>query len=405
VWVWLRQALIGVLIAGASVAPVWAANPEAYRLNETAVAEVRRGHHEAALDLLVRAAALDPGDTSIRSNLARVRTVVGHRLAQAGRVQEAEVQYRAALDADPREAGAWIGLGELQLRQRDPREAAEAFRRAVELRPEDAETRIRLGQASYNLGDLPTALSEWERAAAMRPDDAALRERVTRVRREAEIQAGYRAKESQHFAVVYEGRRQDDLGQEFVRLLEQAYVDVGYVLGAYPRAPVSVIFYADVDFAPATGLSTDVGGFYNRLDGKIRIALRGLTPGDPRLASLVTHEYTHALIYAVGRGNNPPRWVHEGLAVHMEQRRAPQYKEDARRRARASRLESLQSAPYVMGSVAVEYLIDRYGMATMRLLLQRLGEGKEFPQAFQETFGTDLATFEQTVRDVVTRGY
>ena len=401
----LRQVLVAALIAGAGVAPARAASPEAYRLNEAAVAEVRRGHHDAALDLLVRAVSLDPGDAAIRSNLARVRTVVGHRLVHAGRVQEAEVQYRAALDADPREAGAWIGLGELQLRQRDPRDAAEAFRRAVELRPEDAETRIRLGQAYYNLGDLPAALSEWERAAATRPDDAVLRERIARVRREAEIQAGYRAKESQHFAVVYEGRRQDDLGQEFVRLLEQAYLDVGYVLGAYPSAPVPVVFYSEVDFAPATGLATDIGGFYNRLDGKIRIALRGLTPGDTRLGSVVTHEYTHALIYAVGRGNNPPRWMHEGLAVHMEQRRAPQYKEEARRRARAGQLESLQSSPYVMGSVAVEYLIDRYGMATMRLLLQRLGEGKEFAQAFQETFRTDLATFERTVRDVVTRGY
>jgi tetratricopeptide (TPR) repeat protein len=401
----LRQALIGALIAGASVAPAWAANPEALRLNEAAVAEVRRGHHEAALDLLVRAVALDPGDASIRSNLARVRTVVGHRLTQAGRLQEAEVQYRAALDADARETAAWIGLGELHLRQRDPREAVEAFRRAVELRPEDGDARMRLGQAYYNRGDLPAALSEWERAAAARPDDAALRERVARVRREAEIQGAYRAKESQHFAVVYEGRRAEDLGQEFVRLLEQAYLDVGYVLGAYPSEPVQVIFYADVDFAPATGLSTDIGGFYSRLDGKIRVALRGLKPGDPRLASLVTHEYTHALIYAVGRGNNPPRWVHEGLAIHMEQRRAPQYKEEARRRAHGSRLESLQASPYVMGSVAVEYLIDRYGMATMRLLLQRLGDGKEFSRAFQETFRTDLATFERTVRDVVTRGY
>jgi hypothetical protein len=141
------------------------------------------------------------------------------------------------------------------------------------------------------------------------------------------------------------------------------------------------------------------------LDGKIRVALRGLKPGDSRLSSLLTHEYTHALIYAVSRGNNPPRWVHEGLAVHMEQRRAPQNKEEARRRARASQLESPQSSPYVMGSVAIEHLVDRYGMSTMRLLLQRLGEGKSVPQAFQETFHTDLATFEQAVRDVVTRGY
>jgi len=334
-----------------------------------------------------------------------VRTVVGHRLAQAGRLREAEVQYRAALDVEPNQVAAWLGLGEVQLRQRDPRSAVEAFRRAVELNPEDSETRIRLGQAHYNGGDFAAAVAEWERAASMRPDDGALRERVARVRREAGIQSGYREKESQHFAVAYEGRRQEDLGQEFVRLLEQAYLEVGYVLGAYPSAAVPVIFYADVDFASATGHSTDVGGFYGRLDGKIRIALRGLKPGDARLSSLVTHEYTHALIYAVTRGNNPPRWVHEGLAVHMERDRTPRYRDEAHRLGRSGRLESLERSPYIMGSVAVEYLLDRYGMSTMRLLLQRLGEGKPFAEAFQETYRTDLAGFERTVRDVVTRGY
>ena len=402
---WVRRVLIAAIVAGGSAGPARALSPEAYRLNEAAVAEVRRGNHEAALELLVRASALDPDEAAIRSNLARVRTALGHRLAHAGRWQEAEVHYRAALDVDAREAAAWLGLGELQLRQRDPRDAVEAFRRAVELNPEDGEARLGLGQAYYNLGHLAAALSEWERAAALRPDDGALRERMARVRRETEIQSAYRAKESQHFAVVYEGGRPTDAGPELVRLLEQAYLDVGYVLGAYPSAAVPVVFYSDVDFAPATGFSTDIGGFYNRLDGKIRIAVRGLQPGDARLASLVRHEYTHALIYSVCRGNNPPRWVHEGLAIHMEQRRAPQYREEARRRARARQLESLHSSPYVMGSVAVEHLVERYGMATMRLLLQRLGEGKAFAQAFQETFQTDPMSFEQTLREVVTRGY
>jgi hypothetical protein len=58
-----------------------------------------------------------------------------------------------------------------------------------------------------------------------------------------------------------------------------------------------------------------------------------------------------------------------------------------------------------MGSVAIEYLIERYGMATIQLLLQRLGEGAPFADAFQRTFQTDLATLERAVGDFVSRGY
>jgi Flp pilus assembly protein TadD len=394
------------LLAVAAVAGLaFATKPEAYRLNEAAVSEARRGNHEAALDLLTQAASLDPRDVAIQGNLARIRIIVAHHWARSGRAREAELLYRAALDVEPAQVSAWLGLGELQLRQRDPRAAAEAFRRASSVDPSNADAAVGLGEAYYNQGELGLALAEWERASSLRPQDEALRARIASAEREAKVQAGYRSRDSQHFQVVYEGRRQDDVGRELVGILERAYNDVGYVLGAYPDHAVQTIFYSDQDFTAATGRSAQVGGYYHLLDGKIRIALRGLQPRDPSLAAILYHEYTHALIYAISRGNNPPRWVHEGLAVHMEQLRAPQFKDEAVRRARAGDLESIDRSPYVMGSVAVEYLVDRYGMATMRLLLHRLGEGKPFAQAFRETFQTDLASFEQTVRDVVTRGY
>jgi hypothetical protein len=50
-------------------------------------------------------------------------------------------------------------------------------------------------------------------------------------------------------------------------------------------------------------------------------------------------------------------------------------------------------------------LVERYGMSAVRALLQRLGEGRSFQEAFQDTFRTGPAGFEQTVRDFVTRGY
>jgi hypothetical protein len=147
------------------------------------------------------------------------------------------------------------------------------------------------------------------------------------------------------------------------------------------------------------------GGFYHLLDGKIRIALKGLTPGDPWLSSVLYHEYTHALIYAITRGNNPPRWVHEGLAVHLERQRVAQFKQEAIRRARAGVVPALDESPYTHGSVAIGYLVERYGMTGIQQFLRRMGEGQPFAQAFQETFRMDVATLQQNLWDLLGRGY
>jgi tetratricopeptide (TPR) repeat protein len=402
---WCGHGLTGLLIVAGMAVSVQAATPEAYRLNEAAIAEAQRGNHEAAIALLVRALRLDAGDEAIRKNLAGQRTVLGHRLLRSGQAQRAEEEYRAALELDASEVSALLGLGEVQLQRRDPRAAAETCRRALRIEPSNVNALICLGQAYYNQDDLTGALAEWHRALTLRPNDATLIASIARAEREARVQAGYRARDSQHFTVAYEGRRQDDIGEALVRVLERAYVDVGYALGAYPDYAVPTIFYPDQDFVAATGMTPDVGGFYHRMDGKIRIAVKGLKPGDPGLRAVAYHEYTHALIFAISRGNNPPRWIHEGLAVHMEDLRAPAFKEEAIRRQRAGRRETLDGSPYVMGSVAVGYLIERHGMGSLRTLLTRLGAGRPFREAFQETFQTDLATFEQAVRDVVIRGY
>ena len=403
--VWSLWAVWGLAVAWCLAAPVGAASPEAYRLNEAGVAEVRGGNIETGIELFGRALQLEPRDGGIRKNLARARIALGDRLLLTGQTQRAEEQYLASLEVDRTEVAGWLGLGDVQLKRRDPRGALDSFRRAAGLDPNSADALIGLGQAYYNQGDQGAALTEWRRAQTLRPDDTRLQERVTLAEREARVQEGYRSRDSHHFQVVYEGRRQEDVGQRLVQILEQAYDDIGYALGAYPDNEVQTIFYPDADFTAATGASTDVGGFYQSMDGKIRIALRGLRPEDPELRSVLYHEYTHALIFAISRGNNPPRWVHEGLAVQLEGRRAPSFKEEAIRRSRAGYRDTLDQSPYVLGSVALGLLVERYGMSAVRALLQRLGEGRSFQEAFQDTFRTGPASFEQTVRDFVTRGY
>lgn len=397
-----------VLCAGlvwAAAGPAWAASPEALRLNEMAVGLTAQGRYEDAAALFTQALRLSPNDEVIRRNLAGLRTRWGHQLLQAGSLERAQEQYQAALELASDEIGALLGLGDVQLRQRQPRAAVDSYGRAVGLDPRNPDASIRLGEAYYNQGDLGAALSAWERALALRPDDGRLRQRIEAVQREARVQSGYRSRDSQHFTVIYEGQRREDLGRELVQTLERAYADVGYELGAYPPYEIQTIFYSDADFQGATGISPRAGGFYHLLDGKIRIALKGLNPADPQLRSVLYHEYTHALVYAITRGKSPPRWMDEGLAVHMEKGRAPEFKQEAIRQARAGVVPVLEASPYVHGSVAVGHLIERYGMTRVRQLLQRLGDGLPFAAAFKEAFGMDLATFQQNVRDLLVRGY
>lgn len=387
--------------------PAGAASPEAERLNQRAVALTAQGRYEQAVALLTQALRLSPNDEVLRRNLAGVRTRWGHRLLQAGSLDQAQEQYQAALDLNPGELAALLGLGDAQIRRRAPRAALETYRQAVALDPRNAEASLRLGEAYYQLGDLTAALSEWERALHLRPEDAGLQERFQQVQREARVQGGYRARDSQHFTVVYEGERRDGVGRALLAVLERAYADVGYELGAYPSSDVQVIFYSERDFRDATGVPAALvgGGFYHLLDGKIRIALRGLVPEDPWLTSVLYHEYTHALIYAIARGNNPPRWVHEGLAVQMERRRAAAFKQEAIRRARDGVVPRLEASPYTQGSVAMGHLIERYGMPAIQQMLRRMGEGRSFAQAFQEAFRMDVAALERSLRDVLVRGY
>jgi tetratricopeptide (TPR) repeat protein len=378
-------------------------SPEAVRLNEAGIALARDGRYDDAAAVLARALALAPGDAVIRQNLARVRTALGHRHLARRQFGRAAEEYRAALDLAPDEVPALLGLGEAQLATRDPGAAAMSFRRAAGLDPRSADAHRGLGEACYNQGDLEGALTEWGRALALAPNDAALRERIQRVEREARVQGGYRARGSHHFTALYEGERQEAVGGRLVEILERAYADVGYILGGYPGQDVQVIFYADQDFSTATGVSPAAGGFYHLLDGKIRIAMRGLQLDDPVLGSIMYHEYAHALVYFLTRGNNPPRWMHEGLAVHVERQRAPEFRAEAVRQARAGRLPDLDASPYVHGSVAVETLIEQHGLTAIQALLGRLAQGQRFPQAFQETFRTDLATFQRELREALSR--
>ena len=88
------------------------------------------------------------------------------QLAQHGKIEEAEQEYRLGLALDPKSAEAHNNLAALYFQKHKFREAAAAFRKAHDLRPGDATISFNLGLALFSAGDPQAALTLLESGSA-----------------------------------------------------------------------------------------------------------------------------------------------------------------------------------------------------------------------------------------------
>ncbi|HEY0712127.1 MAG TPA: tetratricopeptide repeat protein, partial [Polyangia bacterium] len=115
--------------------------------------------------------------------------------------------------------------------------------------------------------------------------------------------------------------------------------------------------------------------------------------------SVLWHEYTHVVTLGL-TGNKIPRWLSEGISVHEEMARDPNWGQrmtPAYRRmilagelTPLSKMSSAFLSPktqqhlmfaYYQSALAVAYLVERHGLPTLRAVLTDLGRGVEINQA------------------------
>jgi Flp pilus assembly protein TadD len=126
-----------------------------------------QAQHRSALALqaaehMVQSAPKDAGS----------RNFLGAEYLRAGRVDEALVQLRAALELNPRHPEAHNNLGLAEQAKGRGAEAIAAFRRAVSLKPSDDSMHLNLANALNAAGRSDEAIAEWERTLAINPDSA-----------------------------------------------------------------------------------------------------------------------------------------------------------------------------------------------------------------------------------------
>src|SRR5512147_638152 len=334
------------------------------------------------------------------------------RYVREGMAQMKRGDYRAAQDSFESavryyDSGieAHAGLGMVYYNQREDRSAERELRRVLELDPRNAWAYEVLGEISYRNDDLDTAVSYWETAVTLDPSAARLRERLERVRKEQRTEKDFSRDVTSHFLTKYEGREKIEAGRIILRILEDAYAEVGRALSFYPDREIQVILYSGEQFREVTDAPGWSAGIY---DGKIRIPVGGIEKETPGLRRILYHEYTHAVV----RTLTPrcPTWLNEGLAQYFEGREVDSRQWNAlRRTALEDKLPSLRSLEgpftglgadraaytYLVSLSAVRYMIDSFGLYRVRYVLDELASGADAGKALAAGLALSSEEFER----------
>jgi tetratricopeptide (TPR) repeat protein len=93
----------------------------------------------------------------------------GVELHQAGFLNQAIIEYKAAIDADNRMESALSNLGVIYAAQRNYPKAKDAFCEALKLKPNNPTTLNGLGTVLYAQGQMDEATEKWKEALAADP--------------------------------------------------------------------------------------------------------------------------------------------------------------------------------------------------------------------------------------------
>ncbi|MCK4739855.1 MAG: hypothetical protein KAT46_07890 [Deltaproteobacteria bacterium] len=300
------------------------------------------------------------------------------------------------------------GLGDLK-------EAAEV----LEVIEDDAEALSLLASLYTRLsselklsGDTDLALEYYEKARATNiPLDKSFNKGVAKLRREQKAEAGFDKAEGSHFTVKFEGGENAEVGYIISLLLEEAYFFVGASIGYYPsasrqnNAKIGAVLYSKEQFRSVNRSAKWSGALY---DGRIKIPIGGITEKTKLLENLIVHEYTHAVVHRISKGQAPV-WLNEGLAQYLEGLRTKDKKAELAVQIDGKKisLRNLEGSfqrlsrgeaelAYALSLSATEYIINEFGLFSVRSILERLGKGQSLERAVSGSIYISYDNFEES---------
>jgi tetratricopeptide (TPR) repeat protein len=319
--------------------------------------------------------------------------------------------FKRAAELDETNPVILMNLAHAYWEQRDRALNEEFLMKLMKVAPEEPFPHLALADLLQEQDKLEEATHHLEQAADRARHDPRLQSylaTVTRkVRRAQSVESHMTAKSSSHFAVKFDGEEDQDTWIVVLEILEEAYREIGQKFSHFPSKPIMVVLHTKNSFQGATGSPAWADGLYDPTLGRIQIPTQGATTDRKWLASVLRHEYVHALLHdRLGASSVAlPTWLNEGLAMQLAGDAWPdldQAMSDVPMVPLTSLEGSWASLPtdtsmvaYLEANSATRYLIERWGMARVDELLNAFQAKSSVAAALQNKLFVSYEQFHR----------
>lgn len=320
--------------------------------------------------------------------------------------------FKNAADLDDSNPVILMNLAHAYWEQRNRALNAEFLMKLMKVAPDEPFPHLAMADLLQEQEELQEAAKHLDQAADLVRHDPTLQSYLatvtTKVRRTQSVESHMAARSSAHFVVKFDGEENQSTWISVLEILEEAYREIGQKFSHFPSKPIMVILHAKDSFQGATGSPAWADGLYDPTLGRIQIPTQGATTDRKWLASVLRHEYVHALLHDRMGANREalPTWLNEGLAMQLAGDAWPDLDQAMSGNIKVIPLTYLEGTwgalpasastlAYLEANSATRYLIERWGMATVDELLNALQTKSTIAAAIQDKLFVSYEQFQR----------
>ena len=295
------------------------------------------------------------------------------------------------------------------------------LKQAIVLMPQLSQPKNALGQLYMQTGQIDEARKTLDEAFKADPYHV----RVSNMRKVIKVLDDYESVTTDHFVVRADGKLDKMLARYMAEYLEEVYPELTTLFGFEPESRTQIEIYNT-----AKGLSGHqwfsarmVGlPWVQTIGASTGVIIAMQSPGSMEhplnWARVLKHEFVHILTLQQTRFNIP-HWYTEALAVRSEGYPRPvEWNSLSMNRVPKGELKNLDNLSmgfiragsqenwnfaYCQSLLYAEYMVERFGEATLAKLLDAFRRNLTSDQAIPEVFGVDKANFEKGYREFLDR--